>query len=229
MGKGWKLGAKICNFKDFSSVALIHLRASVAYTKINIFKKHCLTKIKCLRFLYQPIDFLWSARSYSKTILPTGVVSKARFTSGGKAIGWLCLCFWITVVILWGAYHGIASVPGTARWRNVVVSGPHNRIRGLQYSTGHIPSRIGGNISYKIDISETWFYTWPVFSRVIFGCIQFTGARQGNLKGVWTSVCFWICIAYFWCWNAAHKLFLKKSLPSHRKTSGKPRDSSWVG
>lgn len=194
-----------------------------------MFKKHCLTEIKPLHFLYQPIDFLLVCKSYSKTILPTGVVLKARFTSGGKAIGWLCLHFWITVVILWGARHGIASVPGTARWRNVVVSGPCNIIGGLRYSIGHTHSRIGGNISYKIDISEVWFYIWPVFSRVIFWCILFTGTRQGNLKGVWTSVCFWICIAYFWCWSAAHKLFFKKNLPSHRKTSAKPRDGSWVG
>lgn len=196
---------------------------SVAYVKINVFRKHCLTKIKPLRFLYQPIDFLWSARSYSKTILPTGVVARARFTSGDKAIRWLRLRFWITVVIGWGAHRGIASVPGTARWRNLVVSGPRNVIWRLRYSIGHIHSRIGGNSSYKIDISETWLYIWPVSSRVIFGCIQFTGARQGNLKGVWTSVCFWICIAYFRCWNAAHKLFFKKNLPSHRKNSAKPK------
>lgn len=38
----------------------------------------------------QPTDFIWSERSYSKTILPMGVVSRARFTSGGEAIRWFC-------------------------------------------------------------------------------------------------------------------------------------------
>lgn len=46
--------------------------------------------MKPLHFMCQPTDFLWSARSYSRTILPMGVVSRARFTSGGEAIRWFC-------------------------------------------------------------------------------------------------------------------------------------------
>lgn len=73
------------------------------------------------------------------------------------------------------------------------------------------------------------FYTWPIFSSMIFGCIKLTGARQGKLNGFWTLVCFLGCIAYFWCWNAAHKFFLKINLPSHWKNSSKPRGGSSVG
>lgn len=133
---------------------------------IFLFQSHRVRQI-CLKstvsqklnscFLYQLIDFLWCARSCSKTILPVGVVLKARFTSGGKATGWLSLFFWISVAVLWDTRHAIASVPGTTRWRNVVVSSPPSVIRGLRYSVGHIHGRIGGNISYKIDISKMCF------------------------------------------------------------------------
>lgn len=106
--------------------------------------------------------------------------------------------------------HGIAAVPGTARWKNVLASGPPNIIQGLHYSRWKIFSRIEGNVNYKIDSSGTCFYTEPMFSRMIFRCIKSMDARQGNLKGFWTLVCFWSRIAYFWYWNAAHKLFIKK-------------------
>lgn len=204
----------------------MHLPVSVTYAKINMFKKHCLTKIKPLHFLYPPIDFLWSSRSCSKAILPMGVVSRARFTPGGKAIGWLRLCFWIAAVIAWGAHRGLAPVPGTLRGRNAVVSGPCNII-GLYYSIAHIHSRIGGNISHKIDIPETCFYAWAMFSRVIFRMHAVYRGKTRKPKG---SLNFSVLLnLHCWCWNAAHELLLKKILPSHRRNSAKPRDGSWVG